>query len=232
MKRNLITAIAFVGLSVALLFSMSTPSFAVNGELMNIETACLGKNGVLRYEDCSSDEQCLHSETCVKLGAPPTSCPSIIGGAATDLASEYTGEFKHISYFTRTDSPPFGLSGILQSVETTGSFRNLNVVLDTTPGVDKSWEFIFEVGSNPLASHGTKLTCNISGSVGVFPIECQDLEHCVDVEEGSYIGLLARDTNVPNTTSVLHTVQFDGCLCCDGEPPTTDESGHRTCIRE
>jgi hypothetical protein len=218
MKRILITTIVFAGLSFAVLFSMSVPSYS--GEPMTIDRGCMKKqNGQFRYEECYSDADCLPSEQCVLLGTA-LGCPSLIGGATGPDPITLTDP-RHLVYFSGSKDN-FGLVGpAQQSVERAGSFRNLDVRLTTPPGGAAFYVFVFEVNGGT-----TPISCKISGS----NISCEDTkDDCVDVNPGDLISFGIDPNGGPAGTKFRHTIEFNGCVCCDGQPPYIHKDGTATC---
>ena len=228
-NNRYVLTIGIATVSLVLLFAMSVLSIAVgppqgpphtnpeNGDMFT--TGCAQKEtGALRVADCDLDtgEGCLNSERCVEFpGVPPPtqSCPSLIGGATGPGPITIT-EPRHFVYFSGTQDNfgNVGLGQAQQSVERAGSFRNLDVRLTTPPGGDANYVFAFEVNGGV-----TPITCKISGT----DISCKDIkdDDCANVNPGDLISFGAAPTGSVNGTKFRHTVEFDGCLCCDGYPP-------------
>ncbi len=102
-----------------------------------------------------------------------------------------------------------------QSVETDGSLSGLNVLIQNpadNPSIDESWAI--DVRVNGVDT----IDCVIEAGQG----ECvSDANECTDVKAGDLINVRISSigTLEANAPIFNHTVVFNGCQCCGGNPP-------------
>jgi len=165
----------------------------------DLETEDINESGGCNVEDCQGPQG----------EQGPATCPSLIGG----FGKTKNNASRYFTYFG--DKEAAAVTGQKQSVETAGSFTGLNVLAATAPTAG-SYTFYLQVDDADTA-----LTCNI----GIGGTECINVDTCVDVNPGAKINLRAVNNGTTSgEPAVNHSAVFNGCQCCNGEPP--DEDGN------